>query len=188
VEPPLGLPPVGPGLVPARVRLRPVRASEVELLEGWRADEEAQGPFGWFGFEPPGALGRRHERDGLLGEDRGNLLVVGDLPDHTPIGEVSYIAVHHGPPPASRAFNLGIYLVPEHRGRGHGAEAQRQLAAYLFATTLVERVEASTDVDNLAERRALEKAGFTREGVLRHAQFRAGAFRDLVLYSKLRGE
>jgi RimJ/RimL family protein N-acetyltransferase len=49
-------------------------------------------------------------------------------------------------------------------------------------------VEASTDVENLAEQRALERAGFTREGVLRHAQFRDGGFRDLVLYSRLRGD
>jgi RimJ/RimL family protein N-acetyltransferase len=35
---------------------------------------------------------------------------------------------------------------------------------------------------------ALERAGFTREGNLRHAQWRAGAWRDVCLYSKLRGE
>jgi aminoglycoside 6'-N-acetyltransferase len=35
---------------------------------------------------------------------------------------------------------------------------------------------------------ALERAGFTREGILRHAQWRAGAWRDVSLYSKLRGE
>jgi aminoglycoside 6'-N-acetyltransferase len=50
------------------------------------------------------------------------------------------------------------------------------------------RVEAQTDVTNLAEQRALEKAGFTREGVLRKAQWRGGAYHDLVVYSKLRGE
>ena len=43
-------------------------------------------------------------------------------------------------------------------------------------------------MENLAEQRALERAGFTREGGLRHAQFRDGEFRDLVLYSRLRGD
>jgi RimJ/RimL family protein N-acetyltransferase len=174
-----------PGVPRTRPRLRPVQAGEVELLERWRADAATQGRFGWFGFAPPGALRRRHDDDGLLGEDRGNLVVEAD---GAPIGVVSYISVHHGPPPASRAFNIGIWLLPEHRGRGHGSEAQRQLAAYLFAHTRVERVEASTDVANTAEQRALEHAGFTREGVLRHAQFRDGGFHDLVLYSKLRAE
>ena len=41
---------------------------------------------------------------------------------------------------------------------------------------------------NVAEQRALDKAGFTREGVLRHAQWRAGAFHDVVLFSRLRGD
>jgi len=167
------------------VRLRPVRGDDVELLERWRADPETQGRFGWFGFTPPGTLRRRHDDDGLLGEDRGNLVVEAD---GAPIGEVSYISVHHGPPPASRAFNIGIWLLPEHRGHGHGTEAQQQLAAYLFAHTRVERVEASTDVENAAEQRALERAGFIREGILRHAQFREGGFHDVVLYSKLRAE
>jgi RimJ/RimL family protein N-acetyltransferase len=178
--------PAGPtGAAPPPLRLRPVLRVDLELLECWRADPRAQTRFGWFGFEPPGALRRRHDQDGLLGEDRGNLLV--ELGD-TPIGEVSYIAVHHGPPPASRAYSIGIWLLPAHRRRGHGSEAQRQLAAYLFAHTRVERVEASTDVANTAEQRALERAGFVREGILRRAQFREGGFHDLVLYSKLRAE
>ena len=43
-------------------------------------------------------------------------------------------------------------------------------------------------MENLAEQRALERAGFTREGVLRHSQFRAGRWRDNVIYSVLRDE
>jgi RimJ/RimL family protein N-acetyltransferase len=50
----------------------------------------------------------------------------------------------------------------------------------------IERIEASTDVENIAEQRSLEKAGFTREGILRRAQWRAGAHHDLVSYSILR--
>jgi RimJ/RimL family protein N-acetyltransferase len=54
------------------------------------------------------------------------------------------------------------------------------LADYLFETTETNRVEASTDVENVAQQRALEKAGFVREGVQRGAQFRAGAQHDPV--------
>lgn len=50
------------------------------------------------------------------------------------------------------------------------------------------RIEAGTDVGNLAEQRALEKAGFTREGVLRGHSFRSGRWHDTVMYSVLRHE
>ncbi|MFB9895158.1 GNAT family N-acetyltransferase [Planobispora takensis] len=40
----------------------------------------------------------------------------------------------------------------------------------------------------MAEQRALKKAGFTREGVLRGAGFRAGEWHDGVLYSFLRSD
>ena len=80
----------------------------------------------------------------------------------------------------------GIELIPEARGHGYGSEAQAQLAAYLFATSDVNRVEAATDLENVAEQRSLEKAGFRREGVLRGSQFRAGRYHDLVYYAILR--
>jgi RimJ/RimL family protein N-acetyltransferase len=99
---------------------------------------------------------------------------------------VSWHGVNHGKPPASRCWNIGITIAPPYRGRGVGTEAQRLLAAYLLATTTVNRIEADTDVTNLAEQRSLEKAGFTREGTMRGAQFREGAWHDMVLFSRLR--
>ena len=48
------------------------------------------------------------------------------------------------------------------------------------------RIWAATEVENVAEQRALEKAGFTREGTLRGAGWRDGAWRDGVSYSLLR--
>jgi RimJ/RimL family protein N-acetyltransferase len=104
------------------------------------------------------------------------------------VGELSWLKVFNGPPPNGDCWNMGIWIAPEHRGKGHGTESQRLGAAYLFAHTLMERVEAGTEADNVGEQRALEKAGFTREGVLRRACFRGGEWRDMVVFSKLRGE
>ena len=50
------------------------------------------------------------------------------------------------------------------------------------------RVEAHTDVENIAEQRALAKAGFTREGTTRGAQWRDGDYHDGYLYSILRAD
>jgi RimJ/RimL family protein N-acetyltransferase len=57
-----------------------------------------------------------------------------------------------------------------------------------FRHTTVNRVEAHTDVENVAEQRALEAAGFQREGVTRGAQWRDGTYHDGILYAVLRAD
>jgi RimJ/RimL family protein N-acetyltransferase len=88
--------------------------------------------------------------------------------------------------PASWHLEIGIALLPEFRGMGYGTQAQQLLARYLFAHTTVHRLEAATELENIAEQKALEKAGFTREGVLRQTGWRDGAWRDGVIYGLLR--
>ena len=61
----------------------------------------------------------------------------------------------------------------------------RRLAARPLGAT-AHRIEASTETANLAERRALEKAGFTAEGVARAIGWRDGQWRDGITYSLLR--
>jgi RimJ/RimL family protein N-acetyltransferase len=168
------------------VDLRPLAAADIERSERTANDPDYNGPFGTYALEGAGATRRRFEQDGYLNHDHGRL-VVADKSGAT-VGVVSYIVIFHGPPPSNRVYNIGIEIDPAHRRRGYGAEAQALLARYLFETYTVERVEASTDVENVPEQRALERAGFTREGVLRRAQWRAGEWRDIVLYGKLRGE
>ncbi len=156
------------------VTLRQVRPADLPLLDSWRQDPTAEGEFNDFGLPPTKAT------------VEGNHLVIES--DGEPVGTVSWQEVRYGPNDESRAINIGIALIPSARGRGYGAAAQRLLVGYLFASTTVNRVEASTDVENVAEQKALERAGFTREGLLRGAQFRAGRWRDLVGYSRLRGD
>jgi RimJ/RimL family protein N-acetyltransferase len=168
------------------VDLRPLTAADIERSERTANDPDYNGAFGSFGFEGAGATRRRFDADGYLNHDHGRLVVV-DKSGET-VGGVSYIAVFHGPPPANRVYNIGIDIDPAQRRRGYGADAQALLARYLFETYTVERVEASTDTENIPEQRALERAGFTREGVLRRAQWRAGGWHDIAIYSKLRGE
>jgi RimJ/RimL family protein N-acetyltransferase len=103
-------------------------------------------------------------------------------------GQVTWHLESYGPNPGSRAWNIGIGLSPGTRGHGVGAVAQRLLAEWLLDTTHLDRIEASTDVENIAEQRALEKAGFTQEGILRSAQERLDGRHDLFVYSLLRDE
>lgn len=167
------------------VRLRDVGPGDADRLDTWRADPLARGEFNDFGM-PFRPVNRAALAAGPLGNERNGELIVERLDDGTPIGTVSWHMERYGPNDGSAAWNIGISLIPQGRGQGFGAEAQRLLADYLFATTPVDRVEASTDVENVAEQRALEKGGFVREAVLRGVQFRAGTRHDLVNYARLR--
>ncbi len=169
-----------------QIWLRPVRAADIPLLETWLNNVEVNSAYNTFGLRPTTGLDNYFSVSGFLSDQQGELLIV--TPDDTIVGSITYRQVAYGPNNGSQAYEIGLHLVPEARGRGYGTEAQRLLTAYLFATYPVQRVQAATDVTNAAEQRALEKAGFTREGVLRQAQWRDGAWRDLVIYSKLRGE
>ncbi len=168
------------------IDLRPVTEDDLALLEAWAADPEYDGDYNNFGLQPSGWVRRAFAEHGYLGDDNGKLLIVTKTND--PVGDVGYRTMKHGGGLANRVYEIGITVAPSQRGQGYGAEAQRLLVDYLFATYPIARVQATTDVTNLAEQRALERAGFSREGILRQAQFRAGGWHDMVMYSKLRGE
>jgi RimJ/RimL family protein N-acetyltransferase len=171
----------------ARVRLRDVTLDDADILDAWSRDPANIGEFNDFGVERDTVDRDALARGPLRNEHNGQLMVE-VIADGRRIGTVGWHRVGYGPNPESGAWNVGIALIPEARGHGYGTEAQQLLAAYLFATTGVNRVEAQTDIANVAEQRSLEKAGYVREGVARGSQFRAGAYHDLVTYSRLRSD
>ena len=168
-----------------RVRLRDVTLEDADLFDEIEHLGRSDGGFNDFG-QPTQPVDRETLARGPLRNERNGIVFVERVEDGTVIGTVAWHAVAYGP--GSHAWNIGIQLLPDARGQGFGAEAQRLAAGFLFAATDVNRVEASTDVENVAEQRSLEKAGFVREGITRGAQLRAGAYHDLVVYAKLRGE
>jgi RimJ/RimL family protein N-acetyltransferase len=100
------------------------------------------------------------------------------------VGDLSAHAVWYGPTPGSRALNIGISVVNQYRGKGIGAIAQRLLADELHRQGIV-RVEAQTDIENFAEQKALENAGFKYEGTLRKAQARMDGLHDIQVWSHI---
>jgi RimJ/RimL family protein N-acetyltransferase len=172
---------------PPTVRLRDVTLADADELDAWNGDAAARSEFNDFG-DPPSRMPRDVLAIGPLRNEHNGVLVVERIADGAIIGTVGWHRVRYGPLPESDAWNIGIELRPEARGQGFGTEAQRLVAEWLFDHTVVNRVEASTDVENLVEQRSLEKAGFAREGIQRGAQFRAGAYHDLVTYSRLRDD
>jgi aminoglycoside 6'-N-acetyltransferase len=139
--------------------------------------------FEFFGFPAANELERWFAESGCLSDDSAMLAVE---VDGVLVGRVTWHAVEYGPGASNRVLRMGVALLRDEQGQGYGSEAQRLLADYLFATTSVHRIEAGTDADNVAEQRALEKAGFVRDGIMRQAQFRDGHWNDMAFYSRLR--
>jgi RimJ/RimL family protein N-acetyltransferase len=163
------------------LHLGPVREDDLAIIEKLTQDPELTGEFAWFGWHYPLRWRRRWAEDRLLDDASGVLMAV---LGPRPLGFVSWR--RHPATVAAFYWEIGIALLPEARGAGHGTQAQRLLARYLFAHTTAHRIIASTEVTNLAERRALEKAGFTAEGIARGVGWRDGQWRDGVTYSLLR--
>ena len=167
------------------IRLRPVAAEDLPTLARFQTEPDAFGPFEFHGYQDVGWLRRRFEEDGFLREDNGWLIATTE-DGHTPAGFVNWHRRENSGNSAAWCWNIGVAILPEHRARGIGTQAQRLLVDHLFATTPAMRVEAGTDADNVAEQRALERLGFQREGRLRAAGFRQGQWCDVLLYSRLR--
>ena len=81
---------------------------------------------------------------------------------------------------------LGYYLAEEYWGRGIMTQAIRQLCAILFDSTDLLRIYAEPFAYNTGSRRALEKAGFRFEGILKNNAVKNGKVVDMALYSLTR--
>lgn len=168
-----------------QISLRPFLDSDAAFLQRLIVDPDALGPYEWPGFADARSRSRRWETDGYVGTQSTALAVVG--PGDEVVGIASWEARTRGGP-IGACYEIGLALLPEHRGHGWGTAAQRQLSTYLFRFTLANRLEAQTDAGNIVEQRALERIGFRREGLLRQVRFRHGTWQDMVIYGLLRAE
>jgi RimJ/RimL family protein N-acetyltransferase len=84
----------------------------------------------------------------------------------------------------------GYWTARDARGRGVATRALRLAARWILGHEGIERLQLRTDALNVGSQRVAEKAGFTREGVLRslHYNPRLGRRVDYIMFSLLPGE
>jgi RimJ/RimL family protein N-acetyltransferase len=86
---------------------------------------------------------------------------------------------------------VGYWVAAETRGRGVATTATRLAVEWAFTEVPeLARMQLRADVDTAASNRVAEKAGFTREGVLRSQRYneRLGRRVNFVMWSLLREE
>lgn len=81
---------------------------------------------------------------------------------------------------------MGYYLAEEYWGMDIMTEAIRQLCKIIFDTTDILRIYAEPFTYNTGSRRALEKAGFAFEGIMKNNAVKNGKVLDMALYSLTR--
>lgn len=87
---------------------------------------------------------------------------------------------------AHRMANLGYWVRSTETDRGIASAAVRRLADWAFGETGLERVEILASTENARSQRVAQRAGATREGVLRSRLWCHGRFHDAVVYSIVR--
>ena len=88
----------------------------------------------------------------------------------------------------NRRGELGYLVFAPARGQGVAPRAVRLLAGFAFERLDLARGEILAALENRASQTVAERAGFTREGVLRSYMELRGERHDMVAFSLLAGE
>jgi RimJ/RimL family protein N-acetyltransferase len=84
--------------------------------------------------------------------------------------------------------SIGYWVAAEARGRGVATDALRLVSRWGLRDLGLPRVQLVTDPENEASQRVAEKAGFSREGLLRSYLKVPNGRRDVVMFSLLADE
>ena len=158
------------------VNLRVVEKEDLSLLAEWSNNSEYLGEFIWLPQQSKAEWEKRYDN---LAPDTKWFFI--EKKDGTKIGTLFHF-------PRGELLEIGYALIPSERSKGYGTEAVKVMVDYLFLSKNIVRVQAITDVDNVASQSVLKKAGFKKEGTIRKSAFIRGEWRDGCLYSILREE
>jgi len=102
--------------------------------------------------------------------------------DGRAVGAIGYVA---GADVERFSAEIGYWLGEAFWGRGIGTEALRLVTEHAFRDRHFLRLFALPFADNAASARVLEKAGYTRECLLRSSCVKYGQPRDQWLYARI---
>jgi ribosomal-protein-alanine N-acetyltransferase len=105
--------------------------------------------------------------------------------DGTLVGGITLGGIRYG---VSQSAHVGYWIGARFAGRGFMLDAINLVTAYGFERLGLHRIEAACIPDNHRSIRVLEKAGFSREGLLRSYLKINGNWRDHLLYALIAGD
>lgn len=163
-----------------------------DIVLGPLRDEDSETLFKWINdrdlmiFNAPyKPVGSSHHRSWFESvQERGDAIIFA-IRERTGrlVGTCQLVNRH----PVHRSAELQIRIGdPKDRGRGYGTAAVHQLLQFAFRDWNLNRVQLFVIDGNEAALGAYEKCGFKREGLLHHAIYIDGSYRDLIVMGVLR--
>lgn len=107
-------------------------------------------------------------------------LMIFDAQHSTLLGGIGLLSREH-----PQVLEIGYWVDARARRRGIATRAVRLLSTWAIPQLGLQRLELMTHVDNVASQGVAERAGFTREGVLRSYTTIGGGLSDVVMFSLL---
>lgn len=173
--------PPEPPLADGLVLLRPwTRKDLPAVLELWSDPEVQRWTLQSVPFGEEDARGYVHGCE--EGWRRGHAARFAITLEEEPVGVVSLRFYQHG------IAEVAYAVLPRASGRGIATAAVKLISRWAFDDLPVARLELLAHPDNAASQRVAEKAGYTREGIVRGAREQRGARFDCVCFSLLPGE
>lgn len=166
------------GVDPSAVSLRPFRISDADDFLSFAGDDQVTRFMRW------NTLASREEalatiRDVCMPHPWRRAVCVGDRC-------VGFVSIWPGSGDDRCRADIGYGVAREWWGKGVATRALRMTLSQVFGDLPdVLRIQAFVGADNKASQRVLEKAGFTRDGLLRKYAYLKGTLQDLYLYSFL---
>jgi RimJ/RimL family protein N-acetyltransferase len=173
----------GEPLIDGATALRPWREADLAAIVAACQDREisrwTRVPFPYGQEDARAFLLARH--DAIHAGTMAPFAIVMSAEDTQLLGSISLMDIDWD----HRRAQVGYWLARQARGHGHATRAVGLICRWGFDALGLERIELLAATQNRASQRVAERAGFTREALLRsHMPTREGR-RDMIAYGLL---
>ncbi|KOR24746.1 GNAT family protein [Clostridium sp. L74] len=160
-------------IVQENICIRTIEEKDLREIYKWNS-QKVRGEYQEFQFESFRQLQKEYEKDGFC-SSKFQMLVATEK--EKLIGLVYINFLREG------IVRIGLNLNYENSNKRNGTIILKSMVEFLFENYTIVRIEADTDVENIAAHKILEKVGFNKEGTLRKYRYHHGCFHDSHIYS-----
>lgn len=165
-----------------KITLRKPKISDAKELRDLISDKDVIKEIVGYPYPCPLSRMKKDVRDCLKGWKTKDSYAFTILAD----GKIAGSIILENPSKDKKRYDLGAFVGKKFWNKGVATEAIKQMVKFGFNKLKLYRIQADNDSDNPGSGRALEKAGFKKEGIRKHTCKKKGKFVDLEMWGKLK--